>query len=366
MSFHLQGSLTHRAVSLGNLLHASTTVTAGRCAGRRLVRDWTWGFEVSNVFTRRQLAHALAMPLMADARALLDSLEFDSPCALAVQRAASDLPDVRGAWHRPANAEPGRTLLYCHGGGYAFFTRAYGAMIDHVACAVRSATFALDYRLSPEHPHPAQLIDALRAYRGLLEAGHAAGRIVVAGDSAGGHLALSLAKALRDGGLPQPALVVGLCPWTELGGSSTQLQANDRYDWVQADMTRQFERWFIGGPGGARDAASPMSFDLVGFPPLYLQAGEREALLDMIRRFAQRAATCGEEVVLDVWAGMTHDFQAWGDLLAQSRSALARLGEAVDHYLGAARGTPLAATAQTVVRNCRSGPPRRAGHPCAR
>jgi acetyl esterase/lipase len=356
----------HRATSLGNLLHASAAVTAGWCAGRRPVRDWTWDFEVSNVFARRQLARALAMPRVADARALLDSLEFHSPCALAVQRAASDLPGVRGAWHRPANAEPDRTLLYCHGGGYAFFTRGYGAMIDHVACAARAETFSLDYRLAPEHTHPAQLVDALGAYQALQDAGHAAGRIVVAGDSAGGHLALSLASALRDGGLPQPALVVGLCPWTELGGASAQLHANDRYDWVQGDMTRQFERWFIGQPGDAPEAASPMSFDLVGFPPLYLQAGEREALLDMIRRFAQRAAACGEEVVLDVWAGMTHDFQAWGDLLAQSRSALARFGEAVDHYLGAARGAPLAAAAQTVVRSCRSGPPRAVGHPHAR
>ena len=247
-------------------------------------------------------------------------------------------------------------MLYLHGGGYAFFARAHQQMINHIACAARSVVFALDYRLTPENPYPAQLDDAIAAHQALLNAGHRSGQMVVAGDSTGGHLALSLVKALRDFQLPMPTLVVGLCPWTEINAEAPCCNRNDRYDWVQSRMTAQFARWFTAGQFHDPKTISPMAFDVCGFPPLYLQAGGREVLLDMIERFAGHVADSEVEVVLDVWSGMTHDFQAYGDLLEESRAALKRIGQAVDHYLGDAPATPLCASTYTVLRSKKMSP----------
>ena len=337
MSFRLHGPLWYRWLSVWDLLHASATVTRDRCLGRRVVPSWTWECEVANVFGRRHLHRAMSMSDPATARVCEDSIVFDSPLPLRVRVETSSLPSVRGNWHYPENASRGRTVLYFHGGGYAFFSAAHNQMINHIACAARSDVFSLDYRLSPEHTHPAQLEDALGAYRALLDTGHDARRLVVAGDSAGGHLALLLLRELRDRQLPMPALVIGLCPWTELDADPASLSRNDRYDWVQSATTRQFAEWFVGGDRAAWRGLSPVSFDVAGFPPMYLQAGGKEVLYDMICRFASHVADSGGAVTLDVWADMTHDFQAYGQLLEESRAALSRIGDAVEHYVEGAR-----------------------------
>jgi acetyl esterase/lipase len=254
-----------------------------------------------------------------------------------------------GNWFVPTNADASRTVLYFHGGGYAFYAAAHRDLIRHVAVATRARTFALDYRLAPEHRYPAQLDDAFAAYRALLHSGHQPSQLVLAGDSAGGHLMLSLLKKLRDVGMPLPALGIGLCPWTAVGDRAAGVFRNDRFDWVSGAMTLQFSQWAFGADCGPENAdVSPGAFDIAGFPPLYLQAGGREALADMIHRFARHVATSDGTVTLDVWPDMTHDFQAYGDLLAESAEALCRIGLAVDHYLGASRLEPLARSARTV------------------
>jgi acetyl esterase/lipase len=356
MSFQLRGPLACRWISLWDLLYTSAMVTLRRWKRQKLLHNWSWDFEVANAFSRRHMTRAMSMPGMAKARQLLESIEFDSPLQIGVRLKASDLPGINGNWHVPENAVPDRTMLYLHGGGYAFFVRSHHQMINHIACAARTATFALNYRLTPENPYPAQLDDALAAYQALLTAGHRNGQLVVAGDSAGGHLALSLVNALRDLQLPLPALAVGLCPWTEISAEAPCNNANDRYDWVQSGMTAQFAQWLTAGRVHDPKKISPMAFDASGFPPLYLQAGDREVLHEMIERFAQHVANSGEEVVLDVWSGMTHDFQAYGDLLDESRAALGRIGQAVDHYLGSTRATTLCAATCTVLRSKKKSP----------
>jgi acetyl esterase/lipase len=340
MSFRLHGPLFYRWLSFRVLLHASMTVTRERFMRRRLVQSWAWGFEVANVFARKHLTRAMAMSDLSEARVFEDSIEFDSPLALGMQVENSTLPSVQGRWHYPENASRGRTVLYFHGGGYAFFSAAHSQMIGHIACAARSKIFSLDYRLSPENKHPAQLEDALAAYRVLLDSGHDARHLVVAGDSAGGHLMLLLLRELRNCKLPMPALAIGLCPWTDLDADPASLSHNDRYDWVQSAMTRQFAEWFIGSDRAMWRSLSPVNFDVVGFPPIYLQAGEKEILYDMICRFASHVADSGGEVTLDVWPDMTHDFQAYGQLLEDSRAALNRIGDVVEHYLEGTLQTP--------------------------
>jgi acetyl esterase/lipase len=188
--------------------------------------------------------------------------------------------------------------------------------------------FAPDYRLTPEHPHPAQAEDALAAWR------YAAGttspeKLVVIGDSAGGHMALTLLQSLRKEGLPQPALCIGLCPWTDIGNRGASLTANDRYDMVQGWMALRFGGWLDPEGRYGRAALSPIAQDYAGLAPIYLQAGGREILCDMIRDFATAQAERGADVLLDLWPDMPHDFQAFDTEKASSAEALARIRSAV-------------------------------------
>jgi acetyl esterase/lipase len=226
-------------------------------------------------------------------------------------------------------------------------------MIGHIACATSARTFALDYRLTPEHPYPAQLEDAYAAYLALLSEGFDAQRLILAGDSAGGHLVLSLLNRLRQRGGAMPALALCLCPWTEIGPVTAARFENDRFDWVQGSETLQFARWLQGAGPSVADDISPLNFDFKGFPPLYVQAGGREVLHDMIVRFARRVADAQVEITLDVWGEMTHDFQAYGMILQESRQALARISEVVDHFLVNSGGGPAPASSNTVVQGHR-------------
>ena len=360
MSFRLHGSCKHRWISLRDLFCASTLVAVNRLRGQPVNSAWRWDFEAANLFSRMQMARSMSMPSVSEARQLVDSIEFKSLLPHSVHVEKSDLPDLPGYWLHPENALPNRAVMYLHGGGYAFFARAHSGMIGHVACAASAQTFSLDYRLTPEHPYPAQLEDAYEAYRALLAKGVDACRLIVAGDSAGGHLVLCLLNRLSQRGEPMPALGLCLCPWTEIGPATERLFENDSYDWVQGSETLQFARWLQGGRSVSLQDISPMNFPFRGFPPLYLQAGGREVLYDMILRFAHCVAASHAEIALDVWEEMTHDFQAYGSILPESRQALARISEVVGHYLDESSVRPLPASKYTVVqghRNAEGTPP---------
>ena len=134
------------------------------------------------------------------------------------------------------------TVLYFHGGGYSFYPRAYANFIALITLAAKSRTFALDYRLSPEHRFPAQLEDALNAYRWLLETGVDPDHLVLAGDSAGGNLALALLLAARDSKLPLPALAIALSPPTDFETNHASIVRNQDSDWIDKRMLDQWAR----------------------------------------------------------------------------------------------------------------------------
>ncbi len=202
-----------------------------------------------------------------------------------------------------------------------------------MAQAARSDTFALDYRLIPEHPFPAQLEDALAAYRWLLATGVRPEHLVVGGDSAGGNLTLALLLSLREAGLPLPALAICIAPWTDVANSGDSMTANEPYDWVGKRMPVQWAEWLCGGADRRNPILSPILAELRGLPPIYIQAGSAEILYDMIRAFAERGQAQQCNVMLDVWQNMNHDFQAFGDLMPESREALRRIGEVIDATL---------------------------------
>jgi len=294
---------------------------------------WSWLFEVMTGFLRRQERIASAVPSMAEQRLYTDALVLPSPAQRQVQREPITDETVRGCWYTPRSELQERTILYLHGGGYAFYSRMHENLIALVARASRARTFAPDYRLAPEHPFPAQLDDALAAYRWLLGRGQDPGRLIVMGDSAGGNLVLALLLALRDAQEPLPALGVCLSPWTDVESTYESMSTNEAYDWVNRAEVAQFRTWFVGEHSSTDPLVSPMHADLRGLPPIYIQAGGAEILIDMIRAFTSIAHQQGAQVELEVWEQMNHDFQAYGTAMPQSAQALSRLGHVIDTAL---------------------------------
>ncbi len=325
----LQGRFSHKARSVATILLCSARVLARRAVGRPLVREWPIPFEIGNLFWRAQFNHALALPDIAEGRAYFDSYVPVVEADPAVDIRPSQAGEPPGHWFIPRDRRGTATMLYFHGGGYTFYAAVTRHFIAMLAAWLGIPVFAPDYRLTPEHPHPAQLEDALAAYRFMLGRGTDPARLVVGGDSAGGHLVLMTLSRLAAEGLPQPALGIGLSPWTDVGRRGASQFGHDRYDLVQGYMTLRFAAW-LKGAGGFGDAElSPIAQDFRDTAPLYLQAGGKEILVDMVRDFARTARGQGTRVRLDVWEHMTHEFHAHGHTHPDSREALDRLAAAI-------------------------------------
>ena len=325
----LQGRLGHKLRSLALLTRLSAYVTTRRALGKALVTQWPLSFEIGMLFWRTQFNRALAMKDFAQERAYFDSLYWliGWPPKVDIQVTSNDGP--RGHWFIPHTRTSEATMLYFHGGGYAFYAATTRTFITMMADILGISIFAPDYRLTPEHPHPAQIDDAMAAYRFLLNKGIEPSRLIVGGDSAGGHLMLMTIAKLRDMGLPQPVIGIGISPWTDTRSRGASLFGNDRYDLVQGYMTQVFADWLKGETGATDTELSPIDQDFRGLAPLYLQAGGKEILVDMIRDFAKVAQTQGAIVRLDVWEHMTHEFQSLGGTLPESHEALQRIDAAI-------------------------------------
>lgn len=317
-----EGRFAHRARGLANLWIVFLQVVARRAIGKPLVREWPAVFEMATLFWRKQFRHALALSDIGEARAYFDSVHSLPDVMPEVDIVPSRAREPAGDWYIPRQCRGEATMLYFHGGGYSFYAQVSRLFIALLADWLGIRVFAADYRLTPEHPYPAQLDDGLAACRFLLDQGVPPEKLVIAGDSAGGHLALMTLVRLREAGLPQPALAVALSPWTDTGVRGASQFGNDRYDLVQGEMTLLFSRWFKGGQTLSDRDVSPIHQDLRGLAPIYLQAGGKEILADMIRDFAHEAARQGSAVRLDVWEHMNHEFHAYGDLIPESRQAL--------------------------------------------
>ncbi|MFK7752699.1 MAG: alpha/beta hydrolase [Sedimentitalea sp.] len=322
------GPMGMRVRSLMTLIGIDLRTQLRHAMGRRMAPDWDARFETGIRFWRHQFTAAMGCADMARGRALFDS----------VQTETDDVYDVRetavegGHWYQPKVRRSPAVVLYFHGGGYTFhaaLNRRFAQMLCH---RIGARLYAPDYRLSPEHAHPAQADDALAAWR-LVTQATPPEQVVVIGDSAGGHMALMLLQNLR--GEAQPALCVGLSPWTDIGDRGASLHENDRFDMVQGWMALQFGQWLDPKGEFGRAALSPCDHDFTGLAPIYLQAGGREILRDMVADFARIQQGRGADVSLDVWADMPHDFLAYDSLKASSSEALQRVVARIAAHVGA-------------------------------
>ena len=323
------GPIPYRILTLKQLCRSMAKVSVRRRLKGPRRPSWNWFFEVSTDFLKQQLIHAFHTADVAKARVYLDSVIISSPASGRVEFTNVVEEKVRGTWVAAKGSDPGITILYFHGGGYSFYPRAYSHFVAMIALATNTKIFALDYRLAPEHCFPAQLEDALQAYRWLLDGGIKPERLVLMGDSAGANLALALLLTARDSGMVLPSLAVLLSPPTDFATEYPSMDHNAEFDWIDKDMAMRWADWFCGSAQRDDPIISPVRADLRGLPPIYIQAGGSEILYDSIRAFVDAARQQKAEVAFEVWEDMNHVFQMLGDEAPQSGEALKRIGEVI-------------------------------------
>jgi len=243
---------------------------------------------------------------------------------------------VPAEWTTTPAADRGSAVLYFHGGGYVI-----GSLDSHRhvaaeagrACGARA--LAIDYRMAPEHPFPAAVEDALAAYRFLLDSGIRPGRIALAGDSAGGGLVVAAMLAIRGADLPQPGCGWCISPWVDLAcGRASMLDNAARDPTVQKAGVLDFAGIYLAGADPRAPLASPIYGDLRGLPPLLVQVGSVETLLDDALSLARVAALADVYVDLQIWPEMIHVWHLFHPMLAAGRRAIAAGGAFVRGYTG--------------------------------
>jgi acetyl esterase/lipase len=246
-----------------------------------------------------------------------------------------DAGGVPGELVETRASRPDRHLLYLHGGAYALGSpRLYRHFTWRMANAARARVLVADYRLAPEHPFPAALDDAVAAWRWLLGAGAAPAGMAIAGDSAGGGLALAAMLKLRDDGLPLPAAAVAMSPWTDLALTAPSLRLNATADpmLIAADVPR-FAAAYLGRADPRDPYASPLYGDPHGLAPTLIQAGSDEILRDDSVRMAEVMRAAGCTVELQVWPKMPHTWQLLAPVLPEARAAIAEIARFLDRRL---------------------------------
>jgi monoterpene epsilon-lactone hydrolase len=247
------------------------------------------------------------------------------PPDVEVERA--QLGQVKGEWVRIAETDPPRLLLYLHGGGYISGSPAnYRSLVGKLCRVGGAAALSLDYRLGPEFPFPACLRDAVDAYRFLIAKSYPPSSIVLAGDGAGGGLAVATMMAIRNGGMPMPAGLIAMSPWADLTLSGWSIMQNAESDPLMSwDLLFVSARHYLKGANPADPYASPIYGSMRDFPPIMIHAGSREILRDDAGRLGELAAESNVHVSVEVYDGMGHLFQAAGT--QDAKVSLHRLGQ---------------------------------------
>jgi acetyl esterase/lipase len=220
----------------------------------------------------------------------------------------ADAGGIPAEWMEMPHIDKSRAALLLHGGGYnAGSYKTHRKLAANLSRAAHARVLTPNYRLAPEHPFPAAVKDALKAYGWLLEQGYAEEQIIVGGDSAGGGLTLSMLLALREAGAKMPRCAVVLSPWTDLSCSSPTYTRHRSLDpIIDKEGLSEAGLWYAGERSPRDPMASPLFADLAGLPPLLVHAGGDETMLDDSRIFAERARAAGVDVSFRIYEGMWH------------------------------------------------------------
>jgi len=275
-------------------------------------------------------------------RRLLRELLSAQPLPAEVTVTAAALGGVPTAEVTVDGIDPRYVVLYFHGGVYVMGDAFLAAeLASQVGRRTDAKVVSVDYRLAPEHPYPAAVDDALAAYEALLDSGIAPSDIALAGESAGGGLAVATLVNARDHGLPLPAAAFVMSPYADLTLAGTTIETKREVDpLLSREALEARVTDYTAGQDAALGLISPIFADLSGLPPLIIQAGSHELLLDDALRLARQAATADVEVSLDITPGVPHVFQAYHAILDEGAAALDRAGQLLSaHLAGAERVT---------------------------
>jgi epsilon-lactone hydrolase len=273
---------------------------------------------------------------LAARRARIDDLGAGYSLASDVAVAPADAGGVPAEWTRTPAAETERVVLFLHGGGYVSGSlKSHRHMVAQAGREARARTLALDYRLAPEHPFPAALEDALAGYRFLLASGIAPARIALAGESAGGGLALATALSLRASGAPLPGCLWLSSPWVDLALTGPSLDVKASVDpLLGRAYLSELAGLYLNGADARGPLVSPINADLAGLPPMLIQVGSAETLLDDSLRLAAVAGAADVAVQLEIWPHMIHAWHLFYPELADGRRSLASAGAFIASRLG--------------------------------
>jgi epsilon-lactone hydrolase len=269
-------------------------------------------------------------------RQRLDEVGAVWPVANDVKLASVDIDGLHGEWSIVSGSDQNRVLLYFHGGGYcAGSAVSHRRMVTEAGRAGGVRTLAIDYRLAPEHPFPAAIEDATKAWHFLRQQGIEAKHIVVGGDSAGSGIALALWQSLRDSGEPLPGCLWLISPWADMTLTSASLETKDAVDALihKPYLAELVEAYVPAGMDCRDPLLSPLFADFKGSPPMLIQVGSAETLLDDAVGLAGAAGAADVAVTLEIWPHMIHAWQLWNARLEPGRRALASAGAFMRRHL---------------------------------
>lgn len=239
-----------------------------------------------------------------------------------------DADGVPAEWVAAPGVAPERAVLYLHGGGYAIGSiNTHRRLAYDISAASSARVLLIDYRLAPEHPFPAAVDDAAIAWRWLLRQGFTADRLAIAGDSAGGGLTIATLVNLRDQKLGLPACAVAISPWVDLEGKGDSITMRAAQDpMVQKAGLLWMAGLYLNGKDPRTPLAAPLHADLAGLPPVLVQVGTAETLLDDATRLAEKLYRAGGDVRLAVWPDMLHVFPFFAPILSEGRDGCREIG----------------------------------------
>ncbi|MCC7123034.1 MAG: alpha/beta hydrolase [Gammaproteobacteria bacterium] len=290
-----------------------------------------------------RLFDSFVAALAANPQMSLDDLrEMLEQCGeLARDPGGVDYFDVEAAgtpclWAVPHGCREDRVLLAMHGGGCVTGSRfSHRKLFAHVAKAVGCQALIVDYARAPEHQHPSQVDECLKIYEWLLNRGIKPNHIATIGDSAGGNLCTTVVLAAKAKGLPLPAAVMPLSPWYDMEATAPSFERNAKLDrLITRELSLNMSQMFLGSASPRDPLANPLYADFTDYPPLYLQVGGFESLMDDATRVAERAMQAGVEVQCDVWPEMQHVWHFMAGKAPEADAAIAKLAAWVKPKLG--------------------------------
>lgn len=234
---------------------------------------------------------------------------------------------VQGFWCTVPEAQTGYTVLFFHGGGFTVgSTEDHLGLIARIARATNARVLSVDYRMAPEHLYPAATEDALMAYQYLVSHGTPPHRIIPVGISTGGTIVLELVLALRDQHMLMPPAVVCLSPVVDMQFPGASMVSNQDRDWINMARLESIKTTYLAGQNLLDPSVSPLYASFSHLPPLYIQAGSHELLFDDISALVKKVKWAGVPVRYEVWEGMFHCWQIFGEQVPEAKEAVDRIG----------------------------------------